>query len=261
MGWRRQATPDSSIHVSVCETPALPLTSRGWPVYYAQFEGLKARPRAPGGTFSGGEHEGSTGLMRDAQEKIAALFAEHQGTVKAFLARERKSLEAAVELLVKAFRGGRRAFFFGNGGSAADAQHLAAEFVNRFQRERPALPALALTTDTSVITSVANDRAFEEVFSRQLEALAAPEDVAVALSTSGTSPNVVRGVEAARKLGLRTIVFTGAGGADLARRADVALMVPCGATSRIQEVHMLAGHVLCHLVEEALFADAGPAGD
>lgn len=198
--------------------------------------------------------------MQDAQERIAALFAEHQRTAEAFLAQERDALEAALQVLVKAFREGRRAFFFGNGGSAADAQHLAAEFVNRFLRERPALPALALTTDTSVLTSVANDRAFEQVFSRQLEALAAPEDVAVALSTSGTSPNVVQGVETARKLGLRTIVFTGAGGTDLARRADVALVVPSQATPRIQEVHLLAGHVLCDLVEAALFADAGPAG-
>ena len=198
--------------------------------------------------------------MQDAQERIAALFAEHGRTVEAFLAQQKAPLEAAVRLLVGAFRAGRRAFFFGNGGSAADAQHLAAELVNRFQRERPALPALALTTDTSVLTSVDNDRAYEQVFSRQLEALAAAEDVALALSTSGTSPSVVLGVEAARKLGLRTIVFTGARGHALASRADVALVVPSEATPRIQEVHILAGHVLCDLVEAALFTDAGPVG-
>lgn len=198
--------------------------------------------------------------MQDAQERIAALFAEHGRAVEAFLTQQKAPLEAAVRLLVGAFRAGRRAFFFGNGGSAADAQHLAAELVNRFQRERPALPALALTTDTSVLTSVANDRGYEQVFSRQLEALAIAEDVALALSTSGTSPSVVRGVEVARRLGLRTVVFTGARGHALASLADVALVVPSEATPRIQEVHILAGHVLCDLVEAALFADAGPVG-
>jgi D-sedoheptulose 7-phosphate isomerase len=198
--------------------------------------------------------------MRDVQERIAVLFAEHQRTAEAFLARERASLEAAARLLVRAFRAGRRAYFFGNGGSAADAQHLAAELVNRFLRERPALPALALTTDSSVLTSVANDRAYEHVFTRQLEALAAVDDVAVALSTSGTSPSVVRGVETARKLGLHTIVFTGARGHALAGQAEVALVVPSESTPRIQEVHILAGHVLCELVEAALFAGAESAG-
>ncbi len=194
------------------------------------------------------------------RERIVALFTEHQRTAEAFLRGEAASLEAAARLLVEAFRGGRRVFFFGNGGSAADAQHLAAEFVNRFLRERPPLPALALTTDTSVLTSVANDRAYDEVFSRQLEALAAEGDVAVALSTSGRSPSVVRGVEVARKLGLRIVVFTGARGVALARAADVGLVVPSEATPRIQEMHMLAGHVLCEMVEAVLFGDHGAAG-
>jgi len=193
------------------------------------------------------------------RERIVTLFGEHQCAAEAFLRREAGSLEAAAGLLVEAFRAGRRVFFFGNGGSAADAQHLAAEFVNRFLRERPALPALALTTDTSVLTSIANDRAYDEVFSRQLEALAVEGDVAVALSTSGRSPSVVRGVELARKLGLRTLVFTGPRGEALARAADVGLVVPSESTPRIQEVHMLAGHVLCELVEAVLFEDQGPA--
>ncbi len=194
------------------------------------------------------------------QERIRALFAEHRRAADAFLETQAGSVEGVARLLVAAFRAGRRVFFFGNGGSAADAQHLAAEFVNRFLRDRPALPALALTTDTSVLTSVANDRSYDEVFSRQLEALAAEGDVAVALSTSGRSPSVVRGIEVARKLGLRTVVFTGARGGDLARRAEVALVVPTEATPRIQEVYMLAGHVLCDLVEAALFAHDAPAG-
>ena len=176
--------------------------------------------------------------MRD---RVTALFAEHG--------------QAA-----EAFRAGRRVFLFGNGGSAADAQHLAAEFVNRFLRERPALPAVALTTDTSILTCIANDRSYDDVFVRQLEALGGEGDVAMALSTSGRSPNVVRGVEVARKLGMRVVVFTGGRGGDLARRADVALVVPSESTPRIQELHMLAGHVLCDLVEAALFPDAPPVG-
>jgi D-sedoheptulose 7-phosphate isomerase len=194
------------------------------------------------------------------QNRIVTLFGEHQRAAEAFLRREAGSLEAAARLLVEAFRAGRRVFFFGNGGSAADAQHLAAEFVNRFLRERPPLAALALTTDTSVLTSIANDRAYDEVFTRQLEALAAEGDVAVALSTSGRSPSVVRGVEMARKLRLRSLVFTGARGEALARAADVGLIVPSESTPRIQEVHMLAGHVLCEMVEGVLFQDQGPAG-
>lgn len=195
------------------------------------------------------------------QDRISVLWAEHHCAAEAFLREQAAPLEAAARLLVRAFRGGRRVFFFGNGGSAADAQHLAAEFVNRFLRERPPLPALALTTDTSVLTSVANDRAYDEVFGRQIEALAGEGDVAVALSTSGRSPSVVRGVEVARKLGLRTVVFTGVRGEALARAADVGLVVPSEATPRIQEVHMLAGHVLCDLVETALFGDPGIAGN
>jgi D-sedoheptulose 7-phosphate isomerase len=194
------------------------------------------------------------------QERIAALFADHRRVAEAFLAREAVALERAAQMLVDAFRARRRVFFFGNGGSAADAQHLAAEFVNRFLLDRAALPAVALTTDTSVLTSVGNDSAFEAIFSRQLEALGLPGDVAVALTTSGRSPNVVRAVEAARTLGLRLLVITGGRGEALARRADVALVVPSEATPRIQEVHMLAGHVLCELVEAALFAPPGPAG-
>ncbi len=194
------------------------------------------------------------------QERIVALFREHAHAAEAFLQHEAPSLEAAAGLLTEAFRAGRRVYFFGNGGSAADAQHLAGEFVNRFLRERRALPALALTTDTSVLTSIANDRSYEEVFVRQLDALAGAGDVAVGLTTSGRSPNVVRAVEAARRLGLRTVVFTGPRGAGLARAADVGLVVPSESTPRIQEVYMLAGHVLCEMVESALFGDRSPAG-
>ena len=145
---------------------------------------------------------------------------------------------------------------FGNGGSAADAQHLAAEFVNRFRIERPPLAALALTTDTSVLTSIANDYDFEEVFAKQVRALGHSEDVALGLSTSGNSPNVVRGLDAARQLGLRTLALSGGDGGPVARAAELALVVPSRSTPRIQEVHITIGHVLCDLVDYLLFPEA-----
>jgi D-sedoheptulose 7-phosphate isomerase len=158
----------------------------------------------------------------------------------------------AAELMIAALRSGRKILLFGNGGSAADAQHLAAELVNRYRRARPALAALALTTDTSILTAIANDASFEEVFSRQIEALGEPGDVAIAISTSGRSPNVVRAVETARRLGLRTIGLLGRDGGLVAPLVDVPLIVPAEETPRIQEVHITLGHILCDLIESAL---------
>jgi D-sedoheptulose 7-phosphate isomerase len=157
----------------------------------------------------------------------------------------------AAELMIAALRSGRKILLFGNGGSAADAQHLAAELVNRYRRARPALAALALTTDTSILTAIANDASFEDVFSRQIEALGEPGDVAIAISTSGRSPNVVRAVEAARRLGLRTIGLLGRDGGLVAPLVDVPLIVPAEETPRIQEVHITLGHILCDLIESA----------
>jgi D-sedoheptulose 7-phosphate isomerase len=157
----------------------------------------------------------------------------------------------AAELMIAALRSGRKILLFGNGGSAADAQHLAAELVNRYRRARPALAALALTTDTSILTAIANDASFEEVFSRQIEALGEPGDVAIAISTSGRSPNVVRAVETARRLGLRTIGLLGRDGGLVAPLVDVPLIVPAEETPRIQEVHITLGHILCDLIESA----------
>ena len=158
----------------------------------------------------------------------------------------------AAELMIAALRSGRKILLFGNGGSAADAQHLAAELVNRYRRARPALAALALTTDTSILTAIANDASFEEIFSRQIEALGEPGDVAIAISTSGRSPNVVRAVETARRLGLRTIGLLGRDGGLVAPLVDVPLIVPAEETPRIQEVHITLGHILCDLIESAL---------
>jgi D-sedoheptulose 7-phosphate isomerase len=142
---------------------------------------------------------------------------------------------------------------FGNGGSAADAQHIAAELVNRFLLERPALPAIALTTDSSVLTSISNDRDYAEVFSRQVEALGRRGDVAIGISTSGKSASVVRGTEAASSLQMCTMAFTGGDGGKLASLVDYAFVVPSLSTPRIQEVHATLGHVLCQLVEAELF--------
>jgi D-sedoheptulose 7-phosphate isomerase len=140
----------------------------------------------------------------------------------------------------------------GNGGSAADSQHLAAEFVGRFQLQRGALPAIALTTDTSILTAVANDYGYDSVFERQVEALVVPGDVVVGLSTSGTSPNVVKGVRRAREIGACTVGFTGESGGELAKHCDYCLKVGSGKAARIQEGHILLGHTLCEIVEEAL---------
>jgi D-sedoheptulose 7-phosphate isomerase len=165
---------------------------------------------------------------------------------------------AAAEMLAQVFASGGRVFIFGNGGSAADAQHLAAEFVNRFQIERPPLAALALTTDTSIITAVGNDYDFTEIFAKQVRALGKPGDLAWGISTSGNSPNVVAGLETARELGLKTLAFSGGDGGPVAAAAEMALTAPSRNTPRVQEVHITLGHVLCDLVDYLLFPEKFP---
>jgi D-sedoheptulose 7-phosphate isomerase len=156
--------------------------------------------------------------------------------------------EAAL-LITGCLRNGGKVLFFGNGGSAADAQHLAAELVGRFVRERAGLPAIALTTDSSILTAVGNDYGFEQVFARQIQALGRPGDVAVAISTSGNSANVLEGVKEARKRNLKTIGLTGKDGGTLAQQADVAITIPSTSTARIQECHIAIGHLFCELVD------------
>ncbi|MBM4141375.1 MAG: SIS domain-containing protein, partial [Nitrospira sp.] len=153
----------------------------------------------------------------------------------------------------ESFNEGKKLILFGNGGSATDASHIAAEFVNRFKKERPGLPAIALNTDMAVITSIANDYDFSEVFSRQLKSLSEDGDVVIAISTSGSSSNVLKAMDVAKKKKLRIIVFTGAKGEKLASKADYAFIVPSDNTPRIQETHITLGHVLCQMVEEILF--------
>lgn len=157
-----------------------------------------------------------------------------------------------VDLLAAAFRHGRRVLVFGNGGSASDAQHLAAEFVGRFQKERRAVGAIALTTDTSILTAIGNDSAFDRVFARQIEALGESGDVAIGITTSGGSKNVVEALAAAKDRGLTTVAVTGRDGGEAGRIADVHLNVPDRSTARVQEVHRTLLHVICELVENTL---------
>jgi D-sedoheptulose 7-phosphate isomerase len=156
--------------------------------------------------------------------------------------------------LIGAFTAGRKVLWFGNGGSAADAQHLAAEFSGRFRFERRALPSEALSVNSSAVTAIANDYGYEEVFARQVEAFAKQGDVVIGITTSGNSANVVRGLEEANRIGATTIVFTGNGGGKVAEIADIALVGPDGHSALVQEVHITLGHVICELVDQAILA-------
>ena len=186
------------------------------------------------------------------QEQIRKRFEESRAVSR--LAEEHLAgrLGEAAEMIVAAYAAGGGVFLFGNGGSAADAQHIACELVGRFMLDRRALKAVALTTDTSILTAVANDFDYETVFVRQLQAVAAAGDVAIGLTTSGNSPNVVAALREARKIGMKTVAFTGAGGGKCAALADVLLDVPTDQTPRVQESHVILYHVLCELVEQAI---------
>jgi D-sedoheptulose 7-phosphate isomerase len=197
--------------------------------------------------------------MKGGGMSLAARF--HQALTDSIALKRRvlgelgPQVTAAAEMLAQVFKNGGRVLIFGNGGSAADAQHLAAEFVNRFQVERPPLAALALTTDTSILTAVGNDYDFTEIFAKQVRALGKPGDLAWGISTSGNSPNVADGLKTARELGLKTLALSGGDGGPVAAAADMALTVPSRNTPRIQEVHITIGHVLCDLVDYLLFPE------
>ena len=164
-----------------------------------------------------------------------------------------ETIVQAASLMIRCLQSGGKLLFFGNGGSAADAQHLAAEFVGRFVLERQGLPAIALTTDSSILTSVGNDYGFDQVFARQIEALGRPNDVAVGISTSGNSPNVIEAVKKAKKQNVKTIGLAGKDGGALAKSVDLAITVSSTNTARVQECHIAIGHILCELVENELF--------
>ena len=184
------------------------------------------------------------GFIESQCDEIAANFTNLKGLSGAIA-------DAAV-MCSNAIAAGGKVMFCGNGGSAADAQHLAAELTGRYEMNRPGMAAVALTTDTSALTAISNDYGYERVFARQLEALGRPGDVLVAISTSGNSPNVVAAVEAARKIGVKTIAFAGAGGGKLASLCDVVLAVPATRACHIQEMHIAVGHMVCGIVEGEL---------
>ena len=193
--------------------------------------------------------------MTDARELAVERIAEAGAVIRRMLDGELPSQIAAVaDALLAAYRNGGKAVFLGNGGSAADAQHLAAEFLGRYLRDRRSLPAIALVTNPSTVTAIANDYGYAEVFSRQIEGLGRAGDVVIAISTSGRSENVLRAVDRAAAMGIVTVAMTGADGAPLAERCDHCLRVPAEDTPRIQEGHVLIGHTLCEFVERELFS-------
>ena len=188
------------------------------------------------------------------KETIEQAFAESIRVKQAFLRDHLEALTKAIDAIVAAFKGGNKLLLFGNGGSAADAQHIAAEFVNRFRIERPPLPAIALTTDSSALTSIANDYDYSQVFAKQVTALGKAGDAALAISTSGNATNVLAAIQACKKLKITTIGLTGGSGGKMAANVDHLLCVSEGKdTARIQETHILIGHVICELVDAQLF--------
>jgi D-sedoheptulose 7-phosphate isomerase len=189
------------------------------------------------------------------KEAIIKAFEDSARTKKAFLRDNLETLLLVIEVIAEAFLRGNKLLLFGNGGSAADAQHIAAEFVNRFRMDRPPLPALSLTTDTSAITSIANDFDYKEIFAKQVKALGKEGDVALAISTSGNAENVLAAIDACKKLKIATVGLTGGDAGKMARKVDFLLCVSEGKnTARIQETHILVGHVICEMIDLRLFS-------
>ena len=178
-------------------------------------------------------------------------FSEHLKTAQATLECIADPLEIAANLCIDSLKNGGKILIFGNGGSAADAQHIAAELVGRYKVERRGLPAIALTTDTSALTSIGNDYGYDRVFDRQVESLANKKDVVIGISTGGSSGNVIKGLQTAKGLGCKTIGFSGRGGGEMNALCDVNLVVPAEDTPRIQEMHIVIGHTICHLIDQA----------
>ena len=186
-------------------------------------------------------------------ERIRKTARESIATKQSFFDANSELVASAAEIIIDSIKSGGKILVFGNGGSAADAQHIAAELVNKLTFDRPPIAAIALTTDTSILTSVGNDSTFADLFARQVRALGRRGDVSLAISTSGNSPNVLRAVDASRELGIKTIALAGRDGGKLADAVDVALIVRADSTQRIQETHITIGHILCEIVESALF--------
>ncbi len=187
------------------------------------------------------------------EDYIVKLFKESSNLKDSFVGENLEGIVSVIDAITAALKAGNKILLFGNGGSAADAQHLAAEFVNRFIIERPPLPAIALSTDTSIITSIGNDYDFSEIFSKQIRAIGQAGDVAWGISTSGSSPNVIKALEVAKKMGMITIGLTGKDGGQMMKIVDHSLNVSSTSTPRIQEVHITVGHVICEMVDFKLF--------
>ena len=185
--------------------------------------------------------------------EISRQMKAHIEVVRSVEEQLTEAITASVAMLVDALRNGKKILLMGNGGSAADAQHFAAEMVGRFLMERKALPAIALTTDTSILTAVGNDYGFDDIFKRQVEALAEPGDVVFGISTSGKSVNVKRAIDAGKDIGAKTLGLLGCDGGDIASVVDLHLTVPSSETPRIQEAHLVIIHIICDLVEKGLF--------
>ena len=187
-------------------------------------------------------------MRKKITDSIRASIDAKEALIKDELVR----IEKAALCIIEALKSGGKVLIFGNGGSAADSQHMAAELVGRFKKERSALPAVALTTDTSAITALANDYGFESIFARQVEALARPGDVAIGISTSGSSKNVIKALARAKAMGLKCIGLTGCGGGPMAKECDTAVIVRSQDTARVQEAHITIIHILCGLVEDEM---------
>ena len=182
----------------------------------------------------------------------------HQVVLKQTIDQTADDIEKIANAIIRCFQQGNKLLICGNGGSAADAQHVAGEFVNRYRYDHAALPAIALTTDSSILTCISNDSTFENIYSRQVEALGKPGDILVGISTSGGSPNIHKALDIARALGLTTVAFTGEKGREkLASKCDLSLVIPSSDTPRIQESHIFVWHVICDVVERTLFPKSG----
>ncbi|MCS7163994.1 MAG: D-sedoheptulose 7-phosphate isomerase [Thermodesulfovibrio sp.] len=189
----------------------------------------------------------------EIEEKIRKAYEDSIKVKEQFFKENIALIKEVAEVIAKSLSEGGKILIFGNGGSATDASHIAAEFVNRFKRERPGLPAIALNTDMAVITAIANDYDYSEVFAKQIKALGQSGDIVIGISTSGSSKNVIKAIEVAKKRGLKSIAFTSIKGEKLISKVDYAFAVPSEDTPRIQETHITLGHILCQLVEDILF--------
>jgi D-sedoheptulose 7-phosphate isomerase len=198
--------------------------------------------------------------MKNAAQLVEQMVGESLRVKSRFFEENRDRIVETAAKLAQVLKSGHKVLFFGNGGSAADAQHLAAELVGRFGPDRAALPGISLSTDTSILTALGNDYGYDKVFARQIEALGQSGDAAIGISTSGNSPSVLEAVDTARARGLFTVGFTGESGGKMHGRTDVLFRVPSKLTPRIQETHLLLGHILCDLADRDLFPEIYPAG-